>query len=128
LFMLIFQGYNRWWIYYNFLFSFKTKSSREYIKGVFLSIRITRLCSKLFNSVAIILGASRRAIKRFFKTCYKGRPLKPTLYLYIIMLLIKTKRLPRYSTKKTAYILYINRDREFVKEGSKLLNILNSGV
>jgi hypothetical protein len=82
----------------------------------------------LSNSIAIILGASRRAIERFFKTCYKGRPLKPTLHLYIIMPLIKTGRLPRYSAKKTAYILYINRDREFVKEGSELLNTLNSGV
>ena len=89
---------------------------------------ITRLCSRLSNSVAVILRASRRAIERFFKTCYKGRPLKPTLYLYIIMPLIRTRRLPRYSTKKTAYILYINKDREFVKEGFKLLNTLNSGV
>jgi hypothetical protein len=60
--------------------------------------------------------------------CYKGRPLKPTLYLYIIMLLIKTRRLPRYFAKKTIYILYINRDREFIKEGSKLLNTSNSRV
>jgi hypothetical protein len=89
---------------------------------------ITRPCSRSSNSVAIILGASRRAIERFFKTCYKGRPLKPTLYLYIIMLLIRTRRLSRYSVKKTAYILYINRDREFIKGGSKLLNTLNSGV
>jgi hypothetical protein len=82
----------------------------------------------LFNNVVVILRAFRRAIKRFFKTYYKGRPLKPTLYLYIIMLLIRTRRLPGYFAKKTAYILYINRDREFVKEGSKLLNTLNSGV
>jgi hypothetical protein len=82
----------------------------------------------LSNSIAIILGVSRRAIKRFFKTCYKGRPLKPTLYLYIIILLIRTRRLSRYFAKKIAYILYINKDREFVKEGSKLLNTLNSGV
>jgi hypothetical protein len=68
----------------------------------------------LFNSVAVILRASRRAIERFFKICYKGRPLKPTLYLYIIMSLIRTRRLPRYSAKKTAHILYINKDREFV--------------
>jgi hypothetical protein len=44
------------------------------------------------------------------------------------MLLIRTRRLPRYFAKKTAYILYINEDREFVKEGFKLLNTLNSGV
>ena len=90
--------------------------------------RITRLYSKSFNNIAIILGVFRRVIERFFKTCYKGRPLKPTLYLYIIMLLIRTRRLPGYSTRKTAYILYINRDREFIKEGSKLSNTLNSGV
>jgi hypothetical protein len=90
--------------------------------------RITQPCSRLSNSVAIILRASRRAIERFFKTCYKGRPLKPTLYLYIIMLLIRTRRLPRYSARKTAYILCINRDREFIKRGSKLLNTLNFGV
>jgi hypothetical protein len=113
---------------HNFLFSFRTKLSKEYIKGVFLLTRITRLCSRLFNSVAVILGASRRAIKRFFKTCCKGRPLKPTLYLYIIMLLIRTGRLPRYSTRKTIYILYINKDGEFVKRGFELLNILNFGV
>jgi hypothetical protein len=82
----------------------------------------------LFNSVTIILRVFRKAIERFFKTCYKGRPLKPTLYLYIIMLLIRTKRLSRYFAKKTAYILYINRDREFVKEGFELLNTLNFGV
>jgi hypothetical protein len=112
----------------NFLFSFGTKPSREYIKGVFPLIRTTQLCSRSSNSVAVILRAFRRAIKRFFKTCYKGRPLKPTLYLYIIMLLIRTRRLPRYSARKTAYILYINRDGEFIKEGFKLLNTLNSGV
>jgi hypothetical protein len=44
------------------------------------------------------------------------------------MLLIRTRRLPRYSARKTAYILYINRDGEFIKEGFKLLNTLNSGV
>jgi hypothetical protein len=126
--MLIFRGYNKWWIYYNFLFSFKIKPSREYIKGVFLLIRITWLYSRLSNNITIIFRVSKRAIKRFFKTCYKGRPLKPTLYLYIIILLIRTRRLPRYFVKKTTYILYINRDREFVKEGSKLLNTLNSGV
>jgi hypothetical protein len=82
----------------------------------------------LSNSVAVILGASRRAIERFFKTCCKGRPLKPTLYLYMIMLLIRTGRLPRYFARKTAYILYINRDGEFVKGGSELLNTLNFGV
>jgi hypothetical protein len=112
----------------NFLFSFGTKPSREYIKGVFLSTGITRLRSRLFNSIAVILRASRRAIERFFKTCRKGRPLKPTLYLYIIMPLIRTRRLPRYFARKTTYILYINRDREFVKGGSKLLNTLNSRV
>jgi hypothetical protein len=89
---------------------------------------ITRPCSRSSNSVAIILGASRRAIERFFKTCYKGRPLKPTLYLYVIMSSIRTKRLPGYFAKKTTYILYINRDREFVKGGSELLNTSNSGV
>jgi hypothetical protein len=88
----------------------------------------TRPCSKSSNSVAIILRASRRAIKRFFKMCCKGRPLKPTLYPYIIMLLIRTRRLPGYSARKTAYILYINRDKEFVKEGFKLLNTSNFGV
>jgi hypothetical protein len=82
----------------------------------------------LFNSVAVILGAFRRAIERFFKTCRKGRPLKPTLYLYVIMLLIRTRRLPGYFARKTAHILYINGDGEFVKEGSELLNTLNSGV
>jgi hypothetical protein len=82
----------------------------------------------LFNSVAVILGAFRRAIERFFKTCRKGRPLKPTLYLYIIMPLIRTGRLLGYFAKKIAYILYINGDREFVKEGSELLNTSNSGV
>jgi hypothetical protein len=82
----------------------------------------------LFNSVAVILRTSRRAIERFFKTYYKGRPLKPTLYPYIIMPLIRTRRLPRYSIKKTAYILYINKDREFIKGESKLLNTLNFGV
>jgi hypothetical protein len=71
---------------------------------------------------------SRRAIERFFKTCREGRPLKPTLYLYIIISSIRTRRLPRYSIKKTAYILYINKDREFIKEGSELLNTSNSRV
>jgi hypothetical protein len=91
-------------------------------------MEITRLCSRSSNNVVIILRVSKRAIKRFFKIYYKGRPLKPTLYLYIIILLIRTRRLPRYFIKKTAYILYINRNREFVKEGSKSLNTLNSGV
>jgi hypothetical protein len=112
----------------NFLFGFKTKFNREYIKGVFPLTEITRLCSRLFNNITIILGASRKAIERFFKMCYKGRPLKPTLYLYIIMPLIKTRRLSRYFVKKTAYILYINKDREFIKEESKLLNTSNFGV
>jgi hypothetical protein len=126
--MLIFRGYNRWWIRRSFLFGFRTKPNKEYIKRVFLLIRITRPCSRLSNSVAVIFRASRRAIERFFKTCYKGRPLKPTLYLYVIMPLIRTRRLPRYSVRKTAYILYINRDREFVKEGSELLNTSNSKI
>jgi hypothetical protein len=90
--------------------------------------RITRLYSKSFNNIAIILGVFRRVIERFFKTCYKGRPLKPTLYLYIIMLLIRTRRLSRYFAKKTTYILYINRDREFVKRGFELLNTSNSRI
>ena len=113
---------------YNFLFGFRIKLSREYIKKVFLLIGITRLCSRLFNSVAVILRVFRRAIERFFKMYYKGRPLKPTLYLYIIILLIRIRRLPRYFARKTTYILYINRDREFIKGESKLLNTLNSGV
>jgi hypothetical protein len=112
----------------NFSFSFGTKPSGEYIKGVFPSTGITRPCSRSSNSVTVILGASRRAVERFFKTCRKGRPLKPTLYPYIIIPSIRTRRLPRYSAKKTAYVLYINRDREFIKEGSKLLNTSNSGV
>jgi hypothetical protein len=112
----------------NFLFSFRTKPSGEYIKRVFPSTGITRPRSRSSNSVTIILRASRRAIERFFKTCRKGRPLKPTLYPYIIMPSIRTKRLPRYSAKKTAYILYINGDKEFIKEGSELLNTSNSGV
>jgi hypothetical protein len=128
LFIHIFRGYNRQRICYNFLFSFRTKSSREYIKRVFLSTGITRPRSRSFNNIIIILKASRRAIERFFKTYYKERPLKPTLYLYIIILLIRTRRLPGYLAKKTTYILYINRDREFVKEGSKLLNTLNSKI
>jgi hypothetical protein len=82
----------------------------------------------LSNNVAVILGVFRRVIERFFKMCYKGRPLKPTLYLYIIILLIRTRRLSRHFVRKTAYILYINRDREFIKGGSKLLNTSNSGV
>jgi hypothetical protein len=110
------------------LFSFGTKPSREYIKRVFPSTGITRPCSRSSNSVTIILGASRRTIERFFKTCRERRPLKPTLYLYVIMPLIRTRRLPRYSARKTAYVLYINRDREFVKGGSELLNTSNSGV
>jgi hypothetical protein len=126
--MLIFWGCNRWWMHRNFLFSFRTKPSGEYIKGVFPSTGITWPCSRSSNSVAVILRVFRRTIERFFKICYKGRPLKPTLYLYIIILLIRTRRLPEYSAKKTAYILYINRDREFVKEESKLLNTLNSKV
>jgi hypothetical protein len=112
----------------NFPFGFGTKPSGEHIKGGFPSTGITQLRSRSSNSVAVILRASRRAIERFFKTCYKGRPLKPTLYLYIIMPLIRTGRLPRYSAKKTAYVLRINRDREFVKGGSELSNTLNSGV
>jgi hypothetical protein len=112
----------------NFLFSFRIKLSGEYIKGVFPSTGTTRPRSRSSNSVAIILRASRKAIERFFEICYKGRPLKPTLYLYIIMPSIRTGRLPRYSARKTAYILYINRDREFIKGESKLLNTLNSGV
>jgi hypothetical protein len=126
--MLIFQGYNKWWMRRNFLFSFGIKLSREYIKGVFPSTRITRLCSRSSNNVAVILGASRRAVERFFKMCRKGRPLKPTLYLYMIMPSIRTRRLPGYSARKTAYILYINRDGEFVKGESELLNTSNSGV
>jgi hypothetical protein len=112
----------------NFPFSFRTKPSREHIKGVFSSTGITRPRSKSSNSVAVIFGASRRAVERFFKTCRKGRPLKPTLYPYVIMPSIRTRRLPRYSARKTAYILHINGDREFIKGGSELSNTSNSGV
>jgi hypothetical protein len=44
------------------------------------------------------------------------------------MPLIRTRRLPGYSARKTAHILYINRDREFIKEESELSNTSNSGV
>jgi hypothetical protein len=98
------------------------------MKRVFLSTGIIRPRSRLSNSVVIILKASRRAIERFFKTCCKGRPLKPTLYLYMIMLLIRTGRLPGYFARKTAYILCINGDGEFIKGGFKLLNTSNFGV
>ena len=91
-------------------------------------MRITRPRSKSSNSVTIILRASRRAVERFFKTCREGRPLKPTLYPYVIIPSIRTKRLPKYSAKKTAYILRINGDREFIKRGSELSNTSNSGV
>ena len=112
----------------NFPFGFGTKPSGEYIKGVFPSTGITRPRSRSSNSVAVILRASRRAVERFFETCRKGRPLKPTLHLYMIMPSIRTGRLPGYSVKKTAYILRINGDGEFVKGGSELSNTSNSGV
>ena len=44
------------------------------------------------------------------------------------MLLIKTKRLPKYYAKRAAYKLQTNRDKEFVKRESKLSNTLNSRV
>jgi hypothetical protein len=126
--MLIFWECDRWWMCCNFLFGFGMKPSGEYIKGVFPLVGTTRPRFRSSNSVAVILRVFRRAIERFFKIYCEGRPLKPTLYLYMIMLLIRTGRLSRYSAKKTAYILYINRDREFVKKESELLNILNFGV
>jgi hypothetical protein len=98
------------------------------MKGVFPSTGTTRPRSKSSNSVTVILRASKRAIERFFETCREGRPLKPTLHPYVIMPSIRTERLPRYSAKKTAYVLRINGDREFVKGGSELLNTSNSGV
>jgi len=98
------------------------------MNGVFPSTGITRPRSRSSNSVAVILKASKRAVERFFETCREGRPLKPTLYPYMIMPSIRTGRLPRYSAKKTAYVLRINGDREFIKGGSELLNTSNSGV
>jgi len=112
----------------NFPVGFRTKPSGEHIKRVFPSTGTTRPRSRSSNSVAVILRASRRAVERFFETCRKGRPLKPTLHLYMIMPSIRTGRLPGYSVKKTAYILRINGDGEFVKGGSELLNTSNSGV
>jgi len=112
----------------NFPFGFRTKPSGEYIKGVFPSTGITRPRSKSSNSVAIILRASKRAVERFFKTCREGRPLKPTLYPYMIIPSIRTGRLLKYSARKTAYILHINGDGEFIKGGSELSNTSNSGV
>jgi hypothetical protein len=112
----------------NFSFSFRTKPSGEHIKRVFSSTGITRPRSKSSNSVAVILRASKRAIERFFETCREGRPLKPTLHPYIIIPSIRTGRLPGYSAKKTAYVLHINGDGEFVKGGSELSNTSNSGV
>jgi len=91
-------------------------------------MRITRPRSKSSNSVAVIFGASRRAVERFFETCREGRPLKPTLHPYVIMPSIRTGRLPGYSARKTAHVLRINGDGEFVKGGSELSNTSNSGV
>ena len=112
----------------NFPFGFRMKPSGEHIQGVFPSTGTTRPRSRSSNSVAVILGASRRAVERFFETCREGRPLKPTLYPYVIIPSIRTKRLPGYSAKKTAYVLHINGDGEFIKGGSELSNTSNSGV
>jgi hypothetical protein len=112
----------------NFPFGFRTKLNGEYIKRVFPSTGITRPRSKSSNSVAVILRAFKRAVERFFETCREERPLKPTLYPYMIMPSIRTGRLPGYSARKTAYILRINGDGEFVKGGSELSNTSNSGV
>jgi hypothetical protein len=112
----------------NFPFGFRTKPSGEYIKGVFPSTGITLPRSRSSNSVTVILRASRRAVERFFETCREGRPLKPTLHPYVIIPSIRTGRLPRYSARKTAHILRINGNREFIKGGSELSNTSNSGV
>jgi len=112
----------------NFPFGFRMKPSGEHIKGVFPSTGTTRPRSRSSNSVAVIFKTSKRAVERFFETCRKGRPLKPILYPYVIIPSIRTRRLPGYSARKTAYILHINGDREFVKGGSELLNTSNSGV
>jgi hypothetical protein len=55
-------------------------------------------------------------------------PLKPTLHLYVIMPLIKTRRSLRYCARRAAYELRTNGDGEFVKGGSESSNTSNSGV
>jgi hypothetical protein len=90
--------------------------------------RITRPSFRSPRSIVVIFRAFRRVIKRFFKMWWVYCPLKPILYLYIIISLINFKSLPRYLSKRAIYKLWTKGDGDLISEGSISSNTLNSSI